>query len=186
MAVNVTREYLLANGISADLIDRILAENTAHRVASALARGDASAPFRPRPGLPVPVLARVSGGDGWWEAEFRDWSPVSKNSKSGHWSAWQRMRRRDNAAVALWRQHPAGPPLATGKRRVSCRIVRGRIAGRRPDPQNVEESLYDSIVACGLLVDDSGRWCERGPTVIDVDRDLACKVVTRIRLEEKS
>lgn len=86
------------------------------------------------------------------------WVPASVNSLFGHWARRQRKKRFDRDMVALEALAQA-VPMATGKRRVTVRI---EVSGRAgvPDPDNVLKSLLDALVRSGLLVDDSGDWCE--------------------------
>jgi hypothetical protein len=127
---------------------------------------------------------RSSGGRAGGAARWNDWVPASKNLKTRGVRAWNRARRRDDAAIALWADHPDGPPPATAKRRVTLVVERRRRAGRLPDPQNLQESLFDALVANGLLVDDSGRWMSFGEPDVRVNPEIAWAWRTTIRLEE--
>jgi hypothetical protein len=151
-------------------------------LAQARATGRRVAPGVVLPG--EPVLWRVERGPGWWSGTWNDWRPISKNLKSQGIRAWNRARRRDDAAIALWANHPDGPPAATVKRRVTLVVERRRRAGRLPDPQNLEESFFDALVANGLLVDDSGRWLSFGEPVVRVNPEIAWAWRTTIRLED--
>jgi hypothetical protein len=131
-----------------------------------------------------PVLGQVERGPGWWNCTINDWVPASKNLKSQGIRAWYRARRRDDAAIALWADHPDGPPPATAKRRVTLVVERRRQAGRLPDPQNLQESFFDALVMNGLLVDDCGRWTSFGEPVVRVNPEIAWAWRTTVRLEE--
>lgn len=48
---------------------------------------------------------------------------------------------------------------ATGKRRMTI-LCEGWPRGKMPDPSNLAKVLEDAAVACGLLIDDSSKWCE--------------------------
>lgn len=153
-------------------------------LAQARATGRRVAPSVVLPG--DPVLGQVERGPGWWSVTIADWRPISKNLKSQGLRAWHRARRRDDAAIALWADHPDGPPPATSKRRVTLVVERRRRAGRLPDPQNLQESLFDALTANGLLVDDSGRWLSFGEPGVRVNSEIAWAWRTTIRLEEIS
>jgi hypothetical protein len=131
-----------------------------------------------------PRLVRADSGTGWWEAEWNDWRPSSKNLKVNRWK-WHAARKRDNAAVSLWAAHLDGPPAAKEKRTVRLTVRRRKAAGRLPDQINLMESLSDSCVANGLLVDDSARWLAFPEPLVFVDRGIAADWATTIRLEEE-
>jgi hypothetical protein len=153
-------------------------------LAQARATGRRVAPSVVLPG--EPVLGQVERGPGWWSGTWNDWLPASKNLKARGIRAWHRARRRDDAAIALWADHPDGPPPATAKRRVTLVVERRRRAGRLPDPQNLEESFFDALVANGLLVDDSGRWMSFAEPDVRVNPEIAWAWRTTVRLEEIS
>jgi hypothetical protein len=134
--------------------------------------------------LGEPVLGQVERGPGWWNCTINDWVPASKNLKSQGIRAWYRARRRDDAAIALWADHPDGPPPATAKRRVMLVVERRRRAGRLPDAINLMESTADALVANGLLVADCGRWTSFGEPVVRVNPEIAWAWRTTIRLED--
>lgn len=93
-----------------------------------------------------------------------DWHPTLDNRLVGqHWSKVKRMKDADKEIIATY----ARPfPRARRKRRIHLRIV---LAPRQRggDPTNYWKSLLDALVACGQLVDDSGRWCEAMPPRIE-------------------
>jgi hypothetical protein len=130
-----------------------------------------------------PRLVRADSGTGWWEAEWNDWRPSSKNLKVNRWK-WHAARKRDNAAVSLWAAHDSGPPPATARRSVGLIMRRKRAAGRLIDAINAMESLADSLTANRLLVDDSARWMAFPEPTVFVDRGIAAGWATTIRLEE--
>jgi hypothetical protein len=149
----------------------------------ALWRGGTPSPRAvPVPG--EPRLVRADSGSWWWECLILDWAPASKNLKTNRWR-WYAARKRDDAAVALWASHDAGPPRATAKRTVRLTVRRRKAAGRLPDQINLMESCADSCVANGLLVDDSARWLAFPEPTVFVDRGIAADWATTIRLEEK-
>jgi hypothetical protein len=153
-------------------------------LAQARATGRRVAPGVVLPG--EPVLGQVERGPGWWNGTLNDWVPVSKNLKVRGIRAWHRARQRDNRTIALWAEHPDGPPPATAKRRVTFVVERRRRAGRLPDPQNLQESLFDALTANGLVVDDSGRWLSFGEPEVRVNPEIAWVWRTMIRLEDIS
>lgn len=91
-----------------------------------------------------------------------DWRPTSLNQLMHcHWTKKHRLKKRDAelfAVLAAAQQIPR----ATGKRRVSLRIV---LSGRQriQDEDNIWKSLLDALVRCGLLLDDNAAGVERGP-----------------------
>ncbi len=174
MSVTLDRAWLLANGVSPDTLERALA--------AAPKPSGTRAPIVSLQG--IARIIEATSGEGWWEASWQDWHPVSKNMHKRGIRAWCRARSIDDVALNLWSREPNGPPEARRKRRVSLAIVRRRTAGRLSDPQNHEESLYDCLVKAGLLVDDDTKWLERGPTTVAADKQLSAAWVTRIRLED--
>lgn len=174
MAVRVTREFLEANGIDPAVLDRALA--------SSIAPGSPRSPVLAIPGQPT--LIGASAGPGWWEGEWANYRPASKNVKSRGVRAWIRARRRDDAAIALWANHPAGPPPATTRRLVRLAVTRRRTSGRLADPQNLVESFLDSLVVNRLLVDDSGKWASVAEPDLRVDAKLEWAWMSIVRLEE--
>lgn len=97
--------------------------------------------------------------------EVPGWRPATVNEltkRSRHWGAAARLKRRDRRVVA-WHAALAGTPRATARRRVSLSIRQPR---GRPDPDGLWKSVLDALVAAGLLVDDSARYCEMGPAAV--------------------
>lgn len=175
--MNLSREWLLDNGVEAETFDRLLAERPA------------PAPPETRvlalPGQPSLFQVYRGGGrlEGCWEAWFHGWRPSSKNQKTNRW-AWAKARKADDAVIGLWATHPMAPPPATSRRRVWLRVTRKRTSGRMVDPQNLIESLADSLVANRLLVDDSQKWAAFEPPYLDVNKDLPCPYRTIIVIED--
>ena len=58
---------------------------------------------------------------------------------------------------------PPGAPARTTKRRVRLEFFG---PGRLPDPDNLLKSCLDAMVKCGMLVDDSVKWCECSATCV--------------------
>jgi len=123
--------------------------------------------------LPRKPLRTVLPGDpsvyatnprpGLWVVTVDGWLPSSKNIKARGVRAWVRARKRDDGVLS---RAADLVPAAVGRRLVRTRVTSNR-PGPLPDPQNLVESLADSLVRCGLLVDDSARWCRvETPTVV--------------------
>lgn len=94
-----------------------------------------------------------------------DWRPWPDNKLAGgiHWATRKDRKGRDKNMVAAYARI-AGTPKATGKRRVQLEIV---LSGRqkKTDPMAYAKSLLDSLVHCGLLVDDTTEYVEWIPPV---------------------
>ena len=94
-----------------------------------------------------------------------------------HWAKRNRAIHADADLVGVYAMQ-AGIPKASGKRRVILAFSTN--ANVAPDCDNLLKSMFDSLVRCGLLVDDSPRWVELGGiTVTRADRRE-----TRITLED--
>lgn len=93
------------------------------------------------------------------------WTPPSVNRLwKQHWSVGHRLKK-DAAARVFCAAVTGSVGAAYGKRRVGVTVtVAGR--GGMPDPDNVLKVLLDALVANGLLVDDSARWCEIGEVAV--------------------
>lgn len=92
------------------------------------------------------------------------WIPTSVNKlMSHHWASANRLKRADTQMIGVYAAK-ASIPKAEGKRRVLTTITVNR--GRAPDPDNLQKSLNDALVKCGLLVDDSHIWLETKPVII--------------------
>lgn len=131
-----------------------------------------------------PRLLSAVAGDGWWECEIAEFCPASKNLKTQGWWKWHAARKRDDAAVGLWAADPAGPPRATGKRRLWLTVRRKSRRGSLPDPLNLQESVADACVNCGLLARDSSGWIDFPTPDVDVDSGSGWAWVTMMRLED--
>jgi hypothetical protein len=89
-----------------------------------------------------------------------DFTPASLNALTrGKLRDRMRLSRGDRDLVAFYARQ-AGIPAASGPRRVSVLVTMTR--GRLVDPDNVLKSALDSLVACGLLLDDDAARCELG------------------------
>lgn len=127
-----------------------------------------------------PSLVRLDASEGRWEVEIADWRPASDNVRAKGVRPWCRAKRRDKSVLAsLLSGHV---PAATGKRRISLRVVKRRKP--LPDPSNLWKSFLDALVAGGFLRGDSGQWCRTEAPEVDADRNLPCSVVTILTLED--
>lgn len=170
----ITYAELIAGGYDRETLDRLIAEYDAKRAARGVSKVEI-------PG--EPKLVRVESGPGWWGCELANWAPASKNEKTkGVWR-WHSLRTRSNAALALWRDSPGGPPPATGRRRVTCHIIRQRTNGSLCEPQNCEEDLYDACENSKLIIKDTVKWLERGEMTISKDGTCIWPWLTVLTLE---
>lgn len=104
------------------------------------------------------------------------WHPQRVNTLLGrHWAARNRLKRADYQMVACYAV-ALGIPRATGKRRVSLEITLAG-PGRPPDGDSYWKVVLDSLVACGLLCDDSPKWAELGPVTFSRGKER-CTVIT--------
>lgn len=109
MAVNVSEDWLLANGIDRETLSRALAASPCE------AESRRGCPVLVIPGQPGVIEA--TKGDGWWQVKIADWRPTSKNMHRKGVRAWCAARSRDDVVLSLWRRHPDCPPDATTRRR---------------------------------------------------------------------
>ncbi len=101
-----------------------------------------------------------------WTIEIPGWIPYSTNRMiRAHWGKATKYKRAAYAAIDAMAFN-AGVPQARGKRRVSVTVtVSGR--GRLPDADNMLKCLLDGLTYCGVLVDDSAKWCELGEVRVE-------------------
>jgi Holliday junction resolvase RusA-like endonuclease len=78
----------------------------------------------------------------------------------------RRLKLKDETAVSVCARS-ADITRAEVPRRVSLHITLGKRQRRPPDRDAWWKSLLDALVACGLLVDDSPRWCDTGTVTYD-------------------
>lgn len=98
------------------------------------------------------------------EINIPHWIPTSVNKlMSNHWASANRIKKADAQMIAVY-AHKQGIPRAEGKRSVQTILTYHR--GRACDPDNIQKSLNDALVKCGLLVDDSHIWLETKPVII--------------------
>ncbi len=92
-----------------------------------------------------------------WEIIIPNFLPVSLNVlMRTHWAKRGKARKELTDFLAVYGRDV---PKATGKRRVTIKLTRsGR--GRLRDADGIPKLILDGLVCCGLLVDDSQKWCE--------------------------
>ena len=125
--------------------------------------GTATVSEAKRPAVPAP---------GRWVVTLLHYWPPTLNSLIGRdWTVVHGIKKRDKERVA-GELAVAGVPVATGKRRVSLRIVLGP-KQKAPDPDAFWKCLLDSLVACGRLTTDSRFGVELGPVSFERGKDRA-------------
>jgi hypothetical protein len=141
--MNLTEDWLLANGISPDVLGAALGRST-------------PVTTTPRPRRPLPPLPTV-GRTGPWIVIVPGWRPTLANELRRHPQAAGKLKRRDAEIVrdACARE---GVTEAKGKRRVGIDIQNRY--GRFPDADAPIKVWLDSLVVCGALVDDSDEWVD--------------------------
>ena len=93
------------------------------------------------------------------------WRPASLNKMKGHWAA-HKLKKRDRNMIWNYCQIVDKIPPATGKRMIHMHITtKDR---RQVDPDNVMKSLLDALKQCGMLVDDSDKWCDWTKPTLEV------------------
>lgn len=94
-----------------------------------------------------------------------DWRPTRDNELAGgsHWAKKHRLKNRDKQFIRAY-AIACNVPYATGKRRVSLEIT---LTGRQKeaDPLAYCKSLFDALVHCQQLLDDSSKFVEWGGAV---------------------
>lgn len=107
------------------------------------------------------------------------WLPATTNQLlTRHWSNAGKLKRKDREIVAT-AAFVHGARKAEGKRRVRVLIVLPK-GQRACDPDAPAKSLLDSLVACGLLRNDSHAWVELCP----VEFARGERLVTFVTLED--
>jgi hypothetical protein len=114
---------------------------------------------KPRGRKPVsaergPLLTHMLHIEGWHPARNNQWH-------GSHWAVRARLKKADRERVALHAGR-VGVPHATGKRRVTLTITLGP-RQRGGDPDAYWKACLDSLVSCGLLVDDNRQGVELAP-----------------------
>ncbi len=100
----------------------------------------------------------------------------SLNAQIGrHWAVKAKLKRAEREMVAGYALL-GRIPTATGKRRVSLEVV---LTGRQKclDTDNAFKSCLDALTACGLLMDDSPRYCELGTVTYRRDGEPGTTII---------
>lgn len=106
---------------------------------------------------PPPVLSDIQ--QTCWTFRVPDWMPTPLNRLLGsHWGTASRHKKADRELVAFYGR---GIPPAITKRRISLLIVLPP-KKRACDPDAMNKSLWDALVSCRLLRNDSHLWVEQG------------------------
>lgn len=106
---------------------------------------------------PVSFMANVPQTS--WTFRVPDWMPTPLNKLLGtHWGTASKMKKGDRELVAFYGR---GIPVATTKRRISLLVVLPP-KKRACDPDAMNKSLWDAMVSCQLLRNDSHLWVEQG------------------------
>lgn len=90
------------------------------------------------------------------------WFPTPMNkltTSGGHWSTTGRRKKADRELIGFYCQ--VATTKANGPRNVSIMVVLPK-GKRLPDEDSLEKSVWDSLVHCGRLVNDTPKWCRRG------------------------
>lgn len=94
-----------------------------------------------------------------------DWIPTRLNSLINlPWQQSYKVKKVDAQTIHLYARM-RGIRKAASRRRVSLKLYGWR-RGRMGDPDGYWKSLLDGLVQCGLLIDDSQKWCEQGSIVL--------------------
>ena len=89
-----------------------------------------------------------------------DWTPTPLNKLlKVHWSNSRKMKKTDAEIISAYSRSCV--PATIQKRSVSLIIILPK-GQRACDPDAYWKSLLDGLVKCGLLVNDSARWCQNG------------------------
>lgn len=88
--------------------------------------------------------------------------PLLNQLLGAHWSKGAKLKQECANLVNVYARF-CRVPQAVGKRRVSLAFV-GWPRGRLPDPDAFWKATLDALVVCGMLRDDSQKWCEQGGT----------------------
>jgi hypothetical protein len=105
----------------------------------------------------LPVAVQVERDAGRWLVRVANWCPASDNVRAKGLKAWMRAKKRDREVVRDWLVVHARVPPATGPRRLRVLVEK---KGNLPDPSNLNKSLRDALVSCGLLIDDDAARLE--------------------------
>ena len=95
-----------------------------------------------------------------WTIDIPRFHPTPLNKLLGSWRRAGRLKKADREMIGTYARL-AGVPRATGKRRVSLMLTLAK-GQRACDPDSPWKSVLDSLVACGLLLDDRRQTVEIG------------------------
>jgi hypothetical protein len=176
VGINVTREFLIENGISSETLDRAIAESVARS--------------EPRPTPLVGTVAKVTtpprlvsleATPRRWVAVLSDYRPCSDNLRARGVRAWCAAKKRDREVI---RELLVGRiPPATGRRKVSLVVTKKSRRGIR-DGQNMLKSFLDAMKMTGLLVDDDEDRLDYTKPRIEVDREMERPIQSTITIED--
>lgn len=176
--MNVTREFLLANGISAEVLDAAIARSTP-------APGDlADRPAKPAALAGEPRLVAATCGPGWWECLISGWKPVSDNLRARGVAGWSRGKKHDRKILSELVVGDAGVPLASGPRKISLVVEKPNRRGVT-DGSNLLKSFHDACNKCGLIIDDDYLNLDYDPPRIIVNLELT-EVRSTVRIDDQS
>jgi hypothetical protein len=111
-----------------------------------------------------------------WEVHIPWWRPAALNEllKGGPWgAAW--LKKNDLSHVCVF-AHWHHVPRATGKRRISLKIVLPP-KQRRWDIDALQKSTLDACVTAGMLKDDGPKWAEWGGVEYTRGKSLSTTIV---------
>jgi hypothetical protein len=98
------------------------------------------------------------------------WHPAPLNKiMAGHWSNGSKLKKLDREMIAS-HFHKSRLQSAHQKRRVGIHIILKK-GQRAMDPDSLFKSLLDSLVHCGLLIDDNRQGCQNGPVTFSRAED---------------
>ena len=125
----------------------------------AILAAQGNGPRKPRPdrAIAFPVAVQVESSPGRWLVRVANWCPASDNVRARGLKAWMRAKKRDRQVIRDWLVDYGRIPPATGPRRLRVLIEK---KGPLPDPSNLNKSLRDALVSCGLLIDDDAARLE--------------------------
>ncbi len=119
---------------------------------------------------PVPVAAA-----GRWVLTIPGYQPVPLNALIGHNPYTIHRRKQEDKKKIAAESALAGIPKAWCRRSVSLTIILGP-RQRACDPDAYWKCLLDSLVACGLLLEDSRQWVKLG--TVEFERSKRATIIT--------
>jgi hypothetical protein len=153
--MNLSREWLLRNGIDRETLDKAMADGS---VQQPLPFIDPEITFDPVVHDAPFIWLTING-----------WRPASLNELNKGVKISIRLKKRDRDVLCYYAMRIALLPKATQKRRVSLkiRVPKGQ---RRHDPDAFWKSCLDAAKHAELIVDDGPRWLELGRMDYDPQR----------------